>query len=116
MEHESKWLISIQIKNMNYKISIYENGYVYGSRRNELLGVMTQEGIDEIKALLKPYMPFLKKERYINARNSIFILKINSTSRKHRDCIKIIDGKFDNFCYSIFQVVSGEATEFRSIN
>ncbi len=51
-EVKNKWFIQIEDKDSKEVISICDYGLVYGTERNQKLGILKQEVVDKIKKYL----------------------------------------------------------------
>lgn len=107
MIQKNNWYISIQSRNNQNKLSIYRDGSVYGTKRNEKLFILAPEALEEITNIIKPNLSLLRRERYLKDDNGKFIIRINDTSRKHPDCIKVIHPGYDR----IFTIISNKKNQ-----
>ena len=62
MKTKNNWLIKIIIPNSNQKLTIYENGLVYGSEYNQKLFILKKEAVDEIKSYINKSIYNLKNQ------------------------------------------------------
>lgn len=95
MEGKNIWLMKIINPFTDVKITIYENGLVYGSEYNNKLFILTDDAVYEIKKYINQSLYNLKKQERTIQNKSGVITKINDTSRKHRN-IKIYDWEHEN--------------------
>lgn len=84
------WFIKIENPKTNIILTIYNNGLVYGLKRNEKLFILTEKAVDEIKTIIKANIYMLRTMRYFIQNKDGLIIRINDTSRKHQDVIKIV--------------------------
>lgn len=85
-----KPFITIENKTTDLKISIYDNGVVYGKEQNQKLGQLNENAINEIKNILNENMYMFKTKVYYNAHEgNSYILRIRDDSNKHRH-IKVV--------------------------
>lgn len=84
------WFIKIENPKTNIKLTIYNNGLVYGLKRNEKLFILAEKAVDEIKTIIKANIYMLRTMRYFIQNKDGLIIRINDTSRKHQDVIKIV--------------------------
>lgn len=102
----NKWYISLQL-NQDYKITVYDNGIVYGSNRGEKLFQLNEETMNKIRTIIEKVRPFLaKNKRCLKNREGKFIIRINNTSRRTshyitNDVLKIISPDYDKLFFII---------------
>lgn len=102
----NKWYISLQL-NQDYKITVYDNGIVYGPNRGEKLFQLNEETMTEIRTIIEKVRPFLaKNKRCLKNREGKFIIRINNTSRRTshyitNDVLKIISPDYDKLFFII---------------
>ena len=102
----NKWYISLQL-NQDYKITVYDNGIVYGPNRDEKLFQLNEETMTEIRTIIEKVRPFLaKNKRCLKNREGKFIIRINNTSRRTshyitNDVLKIISPDYDKLFFII---------------
>ena len=105
----NKWYISLQL-NQDYKITVYDNGIVYGPNRGEKLFQLNEETMTKIRTIIEKVRPFLaKNKRCLKNREGKFIIRINNTSRgtSHyitNDVLKIISPYYDKLLFIIKNV------------
>ena len=97
------WFIKIENPKTNIKFTIYNDGLVFGTKRNEKLFVLTEKAVSEIKAIIKVNIYMLRTMRYLNHSKEGFIIRINDTSRKHQDIIKIVGWSYEKRILDIIQ-------------
>lgn len=85
----NSWFIQIENKINKIRMTIYDNGLVYGNERNEKLFILSPTSIDHLKGILNENMYMLKKLGYYNEKLNPLVLKINNTSRNHK-IIKVV--------------------------
>ena len=102
----NKWYISLQL-NQDYKITVYDNGIVYGPNRGEKLFQLNEETMTKIRTIIENVRPFLaKNKRCLKNREGKFIIRINNTSRRTshyitNDVLKIISPDYDKLFFII---------------
>ena len=102
----NKWYISLQL-NQDYKITVYDNGIVYGPNRGEKLFQLNEETMTKIRTVIEKVRPFLaKNKRCLKNREGKFIIRINNTSRRTshyitNDVLKIISPDYDKLFFII---------------
>lgn len=102
----NKWYISLQL-NQDYKITVYDNGIVYGPNRGEKLFQLNEETMTKIRTIIEKVCPFLSKnKRCLKNREGKFIIRINNTSRRTshyitNDVLKIISPDYDKLFFII---------------
>ena len=102
----NKWYISLQL-NQDYKITVYDNGIVYGPNRGEQLFQLNEETMTKIRTIIENVRPFLaKNKRCLKNREGKFIIRINNTSRRTshyitNDVLKIISPDYDKLLFII---------------
>lgn len=102
----NKWYISLQL-NQDYKITVYDNGIVYGPNKGEKLFQLNEETMTEIRTIIEKVRPFLaKNKRCLKNREGKFIIRINNTSRRTshyitNDVLKIISPDYDKLFFII---------------
>lgn len=106
--NNKKWFLQIEDKNTNNRISICDNGLVYGTERGHKLGILDIATINRIKSFLNGktdingnpftdknadsrinYMYMFKTYSYIKSNHNNLILRLRDDSRKNRQ-IKIV--------------------------
>lgn len=102
----NKWYISLQL-NQDYKITVYDNGIVYGPNRDEKLFQLNEETMTKIRTVVAKVRPFLaKNKRCLKNKEGKFIIRINNTSRRTshyitNDVLKIISPDYDKLFFII---------------
>ena len=105
----NKWYISLQL-NQYYKITVYDNGIVYGPNKGEKLFQLNEETMTKIRTIIENVRPFLaKNKRCLKNREGKFIIRINNTSRRTshyitNDVLKIISPYYDKLLFIIKNV------------
>ena len=105
----NKWYISLQL-NQDYKITVYDNGIVYGPNKGEKLFQLNEETMTKIRTIIENVRPFLaKNKRCLKNREGKFIIRINNTSRRTshyitNDVLKIISPDYDKLLFIIKNV------------
>lgn len=107
-EVRNKWFIQLEDKDSKERISICDYGLVYGTERNQKLGILKQEVVDKIKQILDGNLDefgndfndktitnrvnfnhLFKTEVYVPKSKIPLILRIRDDSRKQRK-IKVV--------------------------
>lgn len=107
-EVRNKWFIQIEDKDSKEVISMCDYGLVYGTERNQKLGILKQEVVDKIRKILDGdldisgnefnnktipskvnFKQFFKNEVYTKLYDNNLILRIRDDSRKQRK-IKVV--------------------------
>jgi hypothetical protein len=96
----NKWLI--QFGDNKSKITIYDNGKVYGSERGYVIGLLSEKALNEIEEYINTNIYYFKKLKYYNGHVNNMLLKIHDNSRKHR-IIKIVGIKEFDYLYKIIR-------------
>lgn len=82
----NSWFIQLETKGANNRISVCDNGLVYGPERNQKLGLLKESAVNEIKSIVNENVYMLKKlGYYINDHRNNLVLRIKDFSRKQRD-------------------------------
>lgn len=95
--------IKIENPKTNIKFTIQNDGLVFGTKRNEKLFVLTEKAVSEIKAIIKINIYMLRTMRYLKQNKDGLIIRINDTSRKHQDIIKIVGWSYEKQILDIIQ-------------
>lgn len=94
MKKKSNWLIKIINPSTDIKITIYENGLVYGNEYNEKLFILTNDTVSKIKECINKSLYNLKEDERTRQNKGNCIIKINDTSRKQRN-IKVYGWEYE---------------------
>lgn len=89
MIQKHKPFIIIDSKDTDNRLSIYDNGLVYGKNKGQLLGKLNNKATLDIKQVINENIYMFKKLVYYNEGLNPYILRIRDDSRKHRP-IKIV--------------------------
>lgn len=122
--NNKKWFLQIEDKNTNNRISVCDNGLVYGTEKGHKLGILNTETINRIKNFLngkadingKPftnmnkdsrinYMYIFKTNTYMKNNHNNLILRLRDDSRKNRQ-IKIVGFDITKFLLDIITTKS----------
>ena len=122
--NNKKWFLQIEDKNTNNRISVCDNGLVYGTEKGHKLGILNTETINRIKNFLngkvdingKPftnmnkdsrinYMYIFKTYTYMKNNHNNLILRLRDDSRKNRQ-IKIVGFDITKFLLDIITTKS----------
>ena len=122
--NNKKWFLQIEDKNTNNRISVCDNGLVYGTEKGHKLGILNTETINRIKNFLngkadingKPftnmnkdsrinYMYIFKTYTYMKNNHNNLILRLRDDSRKNRQ-IKIVGLDITKFLLDIITTKS----------
>ena len=80
------WFIQIENKRNNEKISVCDNGLVYGTKRNEKLFIIKPSAVDEIKKTINENVYSIKNlGGYYKQYQNDLILRIKCNTRKYRN-------------------------------
>ena len=83
------WLFQIVDRKDNYRLTIYENGLVYGNERGKKLFILKPDTLDEIKRLINDNIYMFKQLGYYNGHNNNYALIIYTNTRKH-EYVKVV--------------------------
>lgn len=83
------WFIEILNKQNDLKLTIYEDGSVYGKERGLKYGVLVSSAMEELFSIINENMYMFRKLKYYKENVNPFILKVNDTCKQHRT-IKIV--------------------------
>ncbi len=86
------WFIQIEDKETKNRYTIYNNGLVYGPERNDKMFILSKSAMEELKQIIADNIYAYKTLTYHKAKPSPIVLRINDTSRKHRN-IKIVGAR-----------------------
>lgn len=90
MKDNEMWFIKIENPKTNAKFAVCNNGVVYDFERNKKLFILKKEAIYELKKIIKENIYMLRTMRYLKHSKEGTIIRINDTSRKHPNSIKIV--------------------------
>lgn len=115
------WFIQIENKDNHQRISVYDNGLVYGSERGQVISTLKPETVNRLKGILTGkfdergnafneitianrtnYMYFFKRNPYQKFNHNNLILRIRDDSRRQRN-IKIVGWYVTNNLLSIIK-------------
>lgn len=104
----NQWFIQIENKDNHQRLSVYEDGLVYGTQRGQIIATLTPDTVNRLKGILTGkvdergnqfnertisnrtnYMHFFKVKIYTKYYHNNLILRIRDNSRKHRP-IKVV--------------------------
>lgn len=86
-----QWFIQIENKGNHEKISVYEDGQVYGTEKGQKLCILKKEVIEQIKQMIN-YQAHMTKGQtngYYNYKRNSLLLRINTNTRKYK-LVKIV--------------------------
>ncbi len=89
------WLIQFENKINKTKMTIYDNGLVYGTGRNEKLFILSRSSVEQLKDIINENMYMFKTLKYQSDGRSPIVLRVNDTSRKHRNIKICVWGKIE---------------------
>lgn len=89
------WLIQFENKINKTRMTIYDNGLVYGTGRNEKLFILSRSSIEQLKDIINENMYMFKTLEYQSDGRSPIVLRVNDTSRKHRNIKICVWGKIE---------------------
>ena len=103
-----QWFIQIENKDNHQRISVYDNGLVYGTERGQVISTLKPETVNRLKGILTGkldergnafneitiasktnHLYFFKRNPYQKFNHNNLILRIRDDSRKQRN-IKIV--------------------------
>lgn len=81
-----QWFIQIENKGNHEKLSVYEDGTVYGTEKGQKLCILKQEVIEQIKQIInyQAHMTKCQAKGYYNYRRNSLLLRINTNTRKYK--------------------------------
>ena len=107
-KQQDRWFIQIENKDNHQRISVYDNGLVYGTERGQKIATLKQKTVNRLKGILTGkldergnpfnkestrsrinYLYFFKRNPYQKFNHNNLILRIRDDSRKQRN-IKIV--------------------------
>lgn len=113
-----QWFIQIENKDNRERLSVYDDGLVYGTKRGEKLGILKPEIITKIKGIISGtlddygnefteynysskvnYLYQFKKDGYMKFNDNNFILRIRDNNR----IIKVVGWKNTQIILSIIK-------------
>ncbi len=89
------WLIQFENKINKTRMTIYDNGLVYGTGRNEKLFILSRSSVEQLKDIINENMYMFKTLEYQSDGCSPIVLRVNDTSRKHRNIKICVWGKIE---------------------
>ena len=117
----NQWFIQIENKDNHQRLTVYEDGLVYGTQRGQIITTLTPDTVNKLKGILNGkldergnrftestisnrinYMHFFKVKIYTKYYHSNLILRIRDNSRKHRP-IKVVGWYVTNNLLSIIK-------------
>lgn len=116
-----QWFIQIENKDNHQRLSVYEDGLVYGTERGQIVTTLKLETVNRLKGILTGkldergnqfnertisnrinYMQFFKVMIYTKYYHNNLILRIRDNSRKHLP-IKVVGWYVTNNLLSIIK-------------
>lgn len=107
-KQSEQWFIQIENKDNHQRLTVYDNGLVYGTERGQIIAKLTSDTVNKLKGILNGkldergnqfnertisnrtnYMHFFKVKIYNKYYHNNLILRIRDNSRKHRP-IKVV--------------------------
>lgn len=107
-KQSEQWFVQIENKDNHQRLTVYDNGLVYGTERGQIIAKLTSDTVDKLKGILNGkldergnqfnertisnrtnYMHFFKVKIYNKYYHNNLILRIRDNSRKHRP-IKVV--------------------------
>lgn len=79
----NKWFISLENKELDLKVSIYEDGTIYGKERGQILGILNANSMEELNFIINDNLGEFRRLGYYNYKDNQYVLRINDTV-KHR--------------------------------
>lgn len=95
MKDDKIWFIKIEIPKTNTKITVCNNGVVYVAKKNVKSFTLKEEAFYQLKRIIKDNIYSLRTMRYFKHSKEGTIIKINDTSRKHPNPIKIVGWSYE---------------------
>ncbi len=83
-----QWFISVENKELDLKVSIYEDGTVYGKERGQEIGILNTNSMEELNYIINDNLGEFRRLGYHNYKDNQFILRINDTIRHQVHKIK----------------------------
>ncbi len=86
-----QWFIQIENKVNHTRITIYENGLVYGPEKGQKLYILKEETMEKIKVIINSQSHITKGQAngYYNYKRNSLLLRINTNTRKYKQ-VKIV--------------------------
>lgn len=100
-KQQDRWFIQIENKDNHQRISVYDNGLVYGSERGQVIRTLKSETVNRLKEILtgkfdergnafneitiaskNNHLYFFKRNPYQKFNHNNLILRIRDDSRK----------------------------------
>ena len=107
-KQSEQWFVQIENKDNHQRLTVYDDGLVYGTERGQIIAKLTSDTVDKLKGILNGkldergnqfnertisnrtnYMHFFKVKIYNKYYHNNLILRIRDNSRKHRP-IKVV--------------------------
>lgn len=107
-KQSEQWFIQIENKDNQQRLTVYDDGLVYGTERGQIIAKLTSDTVDKLKGILNGkldergnqfnertisnrtnYIHFFKVKIYNKYYHNNLILRIRDNSRKHRP-IKVV--------------------------
>lgn len=107
-KQSEQWFIQIENKDNHQRLTVYDDGLVYGTERGQIIAKLTSDTVDKLKEILNGkldergnqfnertisnrtnYIHFFKVKIYNKYYHNNLILRIRDNSRKHRP-IKVV--------------------------
>lgn len=100
---DRKWFIKIENPKTKVCFTVCDNGTVYSSEKFGEIFALNEKGLNKLNEIIKPNMYMLRTMRYFKQRKEGYVIKINDTSRKHKDIIKIVGWTYENQILNILK-------------
>lgn len=107
-KQSEQWFIQIENKDNHQRLTVYDDGLVYGTERGQIIAKLTSDTVDKLKGILNGkldergnqfnertiynrtnYIHFFKVKIYNKYYHNNLILRIRDNSRKRRP-IKVV--------------------------
>lgn len=107
-KQSEQWFIQIENKDNHQRLTVYDDGLVYGTERGQIIAKLTSDTVNKFKGILNGkldergnqfnertisnrtnYIHFFKVKIYNKYYHNNLILRIRDNSRKHRP-IKVV--------------------------
>lgn len=113
----AEWFIQIENKDNHQRITVYENGLVYGTERGQVIGILTPETVKRLNGILTGklnekgiksefnrmnYLDLFRCQPYQKFNDNNLILRIRDDSCKQRN-IKIVGHYITGYLLSIIK-------------
>lgn len=98
-----KWFMKVENPKTKIELTIFCDGSVYTSENSQKVLILNNKGMEKIQEIVKPNMYMLRTLRYFKQRKEGFVIRINDTSRKHKNIIKIVGWTYETQILNILK-------------